>query len=136
MRSVSPCKTPLPMIMRLATLALAVSTVTAGPHMDYIDNLPGWGSTPTPQWSGFLNASAAEPGTMLHYWFAASSANECGVEGDGCPVVLWLNGGPGASSILGMLTEQGPLLIDNEGQLMENPYVGPTCFVQLVTHAR
>ena len=97
-----------------------------GPYLDYIDNLPGWGSTPTPQWSGFLNASAAEPGTMLHYWFAASSSNKCAVEGGGCPVVLWLNGGPGASSILGMLTEQGPLIIDNGGKLMENPYAWTT----------
>lgn len=93
-----------------------------GPPSDYIDNLPGWGSTPTPQWSGFLNASAAEKGTYLHYWFAASSNAKCGVEGNGCPVVLWLNGGPGASSVIGMLSEQGPLIMDNAGKLMENPY--------------
>jgi len=36
--------------------------------------------------------------------------------------VLWLNGGPGSSSILGMLQEMGPLLINATGGLMANPY--------------
>lgn len=31
-------------------------------------------------------------------------------------------GGPGSSSILGMLQEEGPLLINATGGLMENPY--------------
>lgn len=38
------------------------------------------------------------------------------------PVVLWLNGGPGSSSILGFLQENGPLLINATGGLHENPY--------------
>ena len=42
--------------------------------------------------------------------------------GAGAPVVLWLNGGPGSSSILGMLQEMGPLLINATGGLMANPY--------------
>jgi serine carboxypeptidase-like clade 1 len=35
---------------------------------------------------------------------------------------LWLNGGPGSSSLLGMMQEQGPLLINATGGLMQNPY--------------
>lgn len=122
------------MLLGLVATAHAVHVVE-GPPSDYIYTLPGWGSTPTPHWSGFLNASAAEPGTYLHYWFASSSGSKCAVEGANCPVVLWLNGGPGASSILGMLQEQGPLIIDNSGQLMENPYAWTTVANLLVVES-
>ena len=88
------------------------------PSQDAVSALPGFGVPPTPHFSGFLNASAAEPGTYLHYWMAAAP----GKDWQSKPVVLWMNGGPGASSVLGMLQEQGPLIIDNKGDLMENPY--------------
>jgi len=57
---------------------------------------------------------------MLHYWFAAAERDDW--SSPETPVVLWLNGGPGSSSILGMLQEMGPLLINATGGLMKNPY--------------
>merc|ERR1711935_82771 len=71
-------------------------------------------------WSGFLDASAVEPGTKLHYWFAAAETPDWA--SPSTPVTLWLNGGPGSSSILGMLQEMGPLIINATGGLMRNPY--------------
>jgi cathepsin A (carboxypeptidase C) len=55
---------------------------------------------------------------MLHYWFAKAES----LDADKMPITLWLNGGPGSSSILGMLQEMGPLLINATGGLMRNPY--------------
>ena len=81
---------------------------------------PGYGFTKFPHYSGFLNASAAEDGTYLHYWLATYTASD--KPWTKAPTVLWLNGGPGASSLLGMLQEQGPLIIDSSGKLVENPY--------------
>ena len=85
---------------------------------DAVPTLPGYGAPPSTQYSGFLDASASTPGTALHYWFAAKR------DGDWmrAPTLLWMNGGPGSSSILGFLQEQGPLLVNASGGLMENPF--------------
>ena len=85
---------------------------------DAVTTLPGYGAPPSTQYSGFLDASASTPGTALHYWFAAKR------DGDWtrAPTLLWMNGGPGSSSILGFLQEQGPLLVNASGGLMENPF--------------
>lgn len=105
---------------RLACLLVvaALRSVAAAPADDAVHWLPGFGRPPSPHYAGFLDASAAEPGTSLFYWYAQSSAADWASR----PVLCWFNGGPGSSSVLGMLQEQGPLLIDRRGQLLENPW--------------
>ena len=52
------------------------------------------------------------------YWFAESSNDP-----DNDPVVLWTNGGPGCSGLLGFGTENGPFYIGKEGSpIHHNPY--------------
>ncbi|KAG8565529.1 hypothetical protein GDO81_012894 [Engystomops pustulosus] len=85
----------------------------AAPEADKIFNLPGLDNQPSfQQFSGFLNASG---GKHLHYWFV-----ECQDDPKSCPLVLWLNGGPGCSSLMGLLTEHGPFLIQPDGRTLEN----------------
>ena len=43
--------------------------------------------------------------TAYHYVFFESQKNP-----SGDPVVLWLNGGPGCSSLIGMVYENGPFV--------------------------
>ncbi|XP_054166040.1 lysosomal protective protein-like [Oppia nitens] len=75
---------------------------------DQINQLPGL-SQPLnfKQYSGYLNASK---GRQYFYWFLESQTNP-----EISPVVLWLNGGPGCSSLLGLFTENGPFRVDKEG---------------------
>ncbi|BFZ00614.1 hypothetical protein BsWGS_03652 [Bradybaena similaris] len=88
----------------------------AAPAGDLITNLPGlsW-EINFKQYSGYLHGAGTK---RLHYWFVESSSNP---QLD--PVVLWLNGGPGCSSLLGFLTEHGPFRVADDGvNLQANPY--------------
>uniref|UniRef100_A0A3Q0S0Z6 Carboxypeptidase n=1 Tax=Amphilophus citrinellus TaxID=61819 RepID=A0A3Q0S0Z6_AMPCI len=88
----------------------------AAPAADEITYLPGLPKQPSfKQYSGYLSVA---DGKHLHYWFVESQNNP-----SSDPVVLWLNGGPGCSSLDGLLTEHGPFLIQSDGATLEyNPY--------------
>lgn len=100
----------------LLLLAIVVPALAAIPE-DRVHELPGWpGDLPSVQYSGFLEVDASA-GRFLHYWLVMS-------EGDPArdPVVLWLNGGPGCSSLDGYLYEHGPLHFGPGLSLEKNPW--------------
>ncbi|MCJ1361911.1 hypothetical protein MMC16_001012 [Acarospora aff. strigata] len=67
------------------------------------------------QYSGYLDDE--EDDKHLFYWFFESRNDP---KND--PVVLWLNGGPGCSSLTGLFLELGPSSIDKNLNLVYNPY--------------
>ncbi|KAK1048254.1 hypothetical protein LTR33_014894, partial [Friedmanniomyces endolithicus] len=66
------------------------------------------------QYSGYLDNE--EDDKHLFYWFFESRNDP---KND--PVLLWLNGGPGCSSLTGLFMELGPSSITKEGKLEYNP---------------
>ncbi|XP_066568575.1 lysosomal protective protein-like, partial [Amia ocellicauda] len=82
---------------------------------DQVTSLPGLSEIPNFQhYSGYLQAG---PGKYFHYWFVESQNNP-----STDPLILWLNGGPGCSSMDGMLAENGPFHLNDDGTVYINKY--------------
>jgi carboxypeptidase C (cathepsin A) len=101
--------------MRPLSLTL-LALVAAAPAGDKFTSLwPDKYNMPTDSYSGYLTVSTTKE---LHY-ILVSSKND--PKND--PVVFWFNGGPGCSSLLGFMQENGPLIIDDfETEVKENPF--------------
>uniref|UniRef100_A0A6P7H2Q0 Carboxypeptidase n=1 Tax=Diabrotica virgifera virgifera TaxID=50390 RepID=A0A6P7H2Q0_DIAVI len=56
-------------------------------------------------------------GSNLFFWFFPAATNY-----ENAPVVLWLQGGPGASSLIGLFTENGPFKAKSKKGLKLRPY--------------
>ncbi|GMS96750.1 hypothetical protein PENTCL1PPCAC_18925, partial [Pristionchus entomophagus] len=83
---------------------------------DLVKDLPGLLFQPNFRtYSGYVNANPQETWKM-HYWLFESrhdSAKD--------PLLVWLHGGPGCSSLAAMLQEVGPFYVTYDGQsLFEN----------------
>lgn len=98
--------------------AAASPALTPQAASDRITKLPGFdGTVPFEQYGGYLNVDEAH-NRNLFYWFVESQKDPAND-----PIVLWLQGGPGCSSLLGMLSENGPFHADPSGsQVSLNPY--------------
>ena len=83
---------------------------------DEVTQLPGLTyNTTFRQYSGYLSVGNDR---YLHYWLVESQSNP---KTD--PLILWLNGGPGCSSLIGFLSENGPFRVESDGQtVVEHTY--------------
>jgi carboxypeptidase C (cathepsin A) len=81
-----------------------------------VTSLPGLAQKPCfQQWSGYAKTTTAEK--FLFSWVVEAES-----EPENKPVVLWLNGGPGCSSLGGMWTELGPFVVNKDQTVGLNPY--------------
>lgn len=109
-----------------AVLILAAQALVHGAIESHkVTTLPGFvGELPSTHYSGLLPVgSLSGVKGHLHYWFIESTGSP---ESD--PIVLWLNGGPGSSSLIGLLTENGQI-VTNDDSLTETIDGIPQVFV-------
>lgn len=83
---------------------------------DLVTELPGVVSLgKRKMYSGYIPVEGQ--GRELFYWLVESEKGFAK-----SPVILWTNGGPGCSGLLGFLTEQGPFRPTKGGKLEENKF--------------
>ena len=107
----------------LVVSSLAVSAYAAV-AADEVTSLPGWtGPLPSKHYSGYFPTTIdGSSAGMLHYWLTLSENNPATD-----PLVLWLQGGPGCSSLFGLLYENGQIHFTGEKDskgvptLVQNP---------------
>ncbi len=90
-----------------------------------IDNT--WIDLEDRSYAGYANANFNEKTAQLFYWFFESKQfrnqqNRNDENIGKTPLIIWLNGGPGAPSTLGLFLENGLYRIEDtkEGKLIEN----------------
>ena len=120
-----------PTLHRALAAAAACAAALAAPAADEVKSLPGWkGALPSRTYSGHIASGWDVEGgvnrtMMMWYMFVEA---EGVADPTTMPVLLWSNGGPGASSAFGLFTELGPLQLTGDSlatsppSLFYNPY--------------
>ncbi|CAL4991163.1 unnamed protein product [Urochloa decumbens] len=107
----------------LHLLPLASGSLKHSQDNDLIQGLPGRpNDVRFDMYGGYITVDE-EAGRALYYWFQEADSSN-GTDPATAPLVLWLNGGPGCSSIgSGALEEQGAFRVHTDGKkLLLNEY--------------
>ncbi|KAF0698234.1 Aste57867_11138 [Aphanomyces stellatus] len=105
----------------LSALALVVTSVTIvavkNPHK--VTSLPNYADSKPinfDHYAGYIPLPSN--GQKMFYWLVESESKDSTKD----PLILWLNGGPGCSSLGGMFTELGPFIVQTDLSVVRNPY--------------
>ncbi|GLT39688.1 hypothetical protein SLA2020_138660 [Shorea laevis] len=80
---------------------------------DRIVKLPGQPEVEFSQYGGYVTVDESAGRAMFYYFVEAQHSN------DSLPLLLWLNGGPGCSSLgYGAMEELGPFRVNSEGKTL------------------
>lgn len=97
-------------------VATLLNAISAAPAADKVVGLPGMNDTFSYDvYSGFLNLTETK---RIYYLFEGSRSVNASTD----PIILWSNGGPGCSSLLGWLSEVGTYMQNDDGSFVENPH--------------
>ncbi|KAK8607926.1 hypothetical protein V6N13_023370 [Hibiscus sabdariffa] len=109
---VSIISSVLPVTGRSHRLRYKVNGLSSpGNADDLVTDLPGQPAVDFRHYAGYVTVNEKN-GRALFYWFYEAMSHP-----DEKPLVLWLNGGPGCSSVgYGATQEIGPFLVDTDGR--------------------
>lgn len=71
-----------------------------------------------PNVRSFSGYADVAPDEHIFFWFFEAS----NVNPEKAPLSVWINGGPGSSSMIGLFQEVGPCWIDSEGVVRKNEW--------------
>ncbi|MED6209154.1 Serine carboxypeptidase-like 45 [Stylosanthes scabra] len=121
-------------IITVVKTVLLVSVVNSYPEADKISSLPGQPRVTFQQYGGYITVDDHQD-RALFYYFVEAQSNPASK-----PLVLWLNGGPGCSSVgVGAFAENGPFRPEANMLYLESPagvgfsYSSNQSFYDLVT---
>lgn len=105
-------------LLLVSSLTTTIAALNRQQELDRISALPGQPAVKFSQFSGYVTVNEKH-GRALFYWLTEATAIP-----DKKPLVLWLNGGPGCSSVAyGASEEIGPFRINRTGlSLYMNKY--------------
>jgi len=102
------------------SLGYFASSGKQGQTVDFVASLPTYGIPKTPHYAGFVDVTPDGNNQLFYYFVTSQNVNKWAKQD--IPLLVWLNGGPGASSLTGLLAENlGPQKITAEGTLVDNP---------------
>lgn len=107
------------LLLLVIVIAADIGSATISDAPDLVPYLDGIGNLDHRVYSGYVNVDAKH-GAHLYYLFF-ESLNSPSTD----PLVIWLNGGPGCSSLFGAFIENGPFSIDANATttgLHRNPF--------------
>ena len=96
------------------------ATTPASDHI--VKSLPNAPMLNHQQYAGYLHGDT-EGDANIFYWLFESDTGSS----DEDPLVIWLNGGPGCSSIDGLFIELGPFSMNGNGSITANEYSWHRC---------
>ncbi|KAJ7186610.1 Alpha/Beta hydrolase protein, partial [Mycena filopes] len=133
----------------LVIRGLAQTTTSSGPPSTFPHAYPGMPKTPFgPEWqkckfhfevtgalpnvttpvarsfAGNVGVNRADhPNATLFFWaFEKANGTLTGSASNTDPWIIWLNGGPGSSSMVGLMTENGPLQVTGTYSIVPNNF--------------
>ena len=88
----------------VGTVLAAAATVNALPTDDQVKTLDQWPDLRFGMYSGYVSI----PNTKKEIHYVATLAQQNWTT---APIIFWYNGGPGCSSMMGLMQEHGPYII-------------------------